>query len=579
MKSPKGKNFDAVDTTLGDVLFKDVKYRIPRFQRPYAWGDDEVASFWEDVTSDDSGYFIGSFIFNYENFETERFVEIIDGQQRFLTVTMLMAVLRDLAKEIGESSLADRIHRKAIATEDIKGDYEYNITCGESAKDFFQEYIQSAKKSILSLKPRDLSPEQKKIRACYEQLHKRVQGRLSSQDAKTAKAASIQHLFERVPSIRIIKITIWNEDDAYEVFETVNARGVDLSVADLVKNLIFRQVKATQSGEDLAKRMWREIERNVDASEFQMRKFLRYYWLSKYGFETERNLFKTIKKETNNYNELLTELSNASKLFKTLVLSNEGELPQEYHPERIAKALKGISIMNASQCYVLFLSMFRNLDKIKSDPLHWIQLIENFTFNYFAVANQPGNRVERLYSRTAVNIESLAKKYSGRKLQAEVLSEYQKLLNSFKELRPVREDFRKGFNEISYGGKAARMLASYTLSKFIAADGTGEIAIDYDHVSLEHILPQDPKNWGLSEAQVEDYVDLLGNLTLVQKGFNAKMGNKPPKVKAQILAKSAFKMNKRLAKKLVSKGGWGESDILARQSKMATTAYDELWAY
>ena len=103
--------FDAEDKALSYILNGEEKYKIPRYQRPYSWTTDEVSDLWDDLNENES-VFLGSFVFNYENYEKENFVEVIDGQQRLITLTILIAVLRDIYKELGED-------RKANKTQEI----------------------------------------------------------------------------------------------------------------------------------------------------------------------------------------------------------------------------------------------------------------------------------------------------------------------------------------------------------------------------------------------------------------------------------------------------------------------------
>ena len=90
--------FEAKDTKLKEVLFSSTssRIRIPRYQRPYAWTEEQVSEYWSDIISEDQAYFLGSFIFNKEN-EDDGFIDVIDGQQRILTSTIFIAVLRNIS--------------------------------------------------------------------------------------------------------------------------------------------------------------------------------------------------------------------------------------------------------------------------------------------------------------------------------------------------------------------------------------------------------------------------------------------------------------------------------------------------
>ena len=92
--------FKAEDRKLGDVIFNNDQFRIPRYQRPYAWGEDQVNDYWNDLNGNEKTYFLGGLILNYEHQETENRVDIIDGQQRVLTTTIFFAALRDLCDDI-----------------------------------------------------------------------------------------------------------------------------------------------------------------------------------------------------------------------------------------------------------------------------------------------------------------------------------------------------------------------------------------------------------------------------------------------------------------------------------------------
>ena len=94
-------------------------------------------------------------------------------------------------------------------------------------------------------------------------------------------------------NLMVIEIEISNDSEAYEIFERVNNYGIDLSLSDLLKNHILKNV----SNPDVAHKTWYEIEKNIQSSESEMKKFIRYHWLSKYKFKTEKKIYDNYREK------------------------------------------------------------------------------------------------------------------------------------------------------------------------------------------------------------------------------------------------------------------------------------------
>tara|TARA_B100001173_G_C15788062_1_gene462252 strand:- start:248 stop:730 length:483 start_codon:yes stop_codon:yes gene_type:complete len=144
-----------------------------------------------------------------------------------------------------------------------------------------------------------------------------------------------------------------------------------------------------------------------------------------------------------------------------------------------------------------------------------------------------------------------------------------------------REMFRDRFiEEMDYSKQAKRPLIKYSLQKIDShyTGGMGELSIDDQVVNLEHVLPQRPKEWGLSEESVENYVNRIGNLTLLAKKLNSQMGNSPLEKKYPKLQKSELEITKRLVQFIDESGmKWNESLIMERSGELATVCYDGVW--
>ena len=182
---------------------------------------------------------------------------------------------------------------------------------------------------------------------------------------ESKKIEKLQLLRKKVKKLEIIHTTVGNEDTAYEVFETQNARGVDLSTADLLKNHIFRNIKM-QDERDIAKEIWMNIKKNVEATNTDVKKFIRYYWISKYQFLTDSKLFKAIKAKIpkNDMDPFLSRLEESSKRFNTIMQGSLQDFDnaitnKDYNISKIHESVQNLRFMGVSQSNVLLLSLLK----------------------------------------------------------------------------------------------------------------------------------------------------------------------------------------------------------------------------
>ncbi len=570
--------FQAQDATINDVLFSNMKFRIPRYQRPYAWEEDQVSEFWNDLVGDNQPFFIGSLILNYETLKDTGYIEIIDGQQRLLTITILAAVLRDLAQDI-DPATAERYQRQDIAIEDREGHQDFRILPGDSTRQFFKQYIQCQGNDISQAHAR--TKEELRIQRNYQFLYKKVKEGIERFHSNDRKIRYLNDIRKRVSDLIVIRIQIENEEDAYEIFETTNARGVDLSVSDLIKNLIFKKIPA-KNDRDFAKDVWQEITSNIEATGTELKKFIRYFWISRYAFVTEKKLFRAVKERITDWNILLQDLWDDSTWYNKLLEGDQKDFENIKHGARIFRSIFAIRLMGVSQCYVLFLALLRNINNLGTDPTRIFEIVEKFTFQYSVVSKLPGNKVERLYAKAALEIESAVQIGNEKRRRAEIQRILAWLERTLKDELPPWELFFESFMELTYkNSEKSRQLIKYILAgvdRYYRQ--TDEEIIDFSNVNIEHILPRNPKYWGLTKDETKSYVNKLGNLTLLSIQINSRLQNKSLSEKVKFLKQSTLPITKDLVKTIERNGlKWGESQILERQKEMAHLAYEKIWAF
>jgi len=386
-------------------------------------------------------------------------------------------------------------------------------------------------------------------------------------------------LRESIGNLQVIRIRVNSEEDAYQIFESTNARNLELSVADLLKNLIFQKIKE-KGGKDVAKTMWMDIVNNIEETGTDVKRFLRYFWISKYNFVTEKQLFKAIKREITKWDDFLEDLYNASVDYNRILVGGEDDWSDMKRGDRIYKSLSALKLMRVTQCNVFLLSILRNLKKLGTDPTRAIELIERFSFNYSSICGLPANRVERVYSKYAIEIESAVRSLHPKKIPGKVQNILAQFGKELADLNPSFENFSESFEEVSYrNSEQSRQQVKYILSEINNLDEGGEHKIDFANVNIEHLLPQNPdKGWGLKKKEIKGYVNKIGNLTLIHKKLNSAVGNQPIKGKIKALRQSKIAMTINLVKKLKELNyKWGENQIMKRQKELAKVAYHKVW--
>ncbi|MDE0039077.1 MAG: DUF262 domain-containing HNH endonuclease family protein [Gammaproteobacteria bacterium] len=570
--------FKAEDRLMKDVLFaNDVRFRIPRYQRPYAWGDDDVEEFWNDLLQEET-LFIGSMIFNYEHERSENYIDVIDGQQRLLSITILEAVLRDVTS-LYDPELSRLIHEFEIALKDRHGNQDYRILCGDTTQPFFGDYVQKGNANIRSAKT--ATAEERRIKGNYSFFFQRVNAELDRLPSNEQKLECLKAIRRKLETLIVIHVRIDSEEEAYEIFETTNARGVDLSVADLLKNLIFKKIRVSE-GIDEAKDKWEEMRADIQETGTELKRFIRYYWISKHKPCPEKRLFREIKRATTDWQGLLDDLRHDADIFNDLYECNEADwMARGIHPDTY-RSLLAIKRMNYTISYIFLVRLFSNLPRLGLNPRSVVRTIERFTFLYSAVSRQPINKCEKVYSEQAKQLHEAVQVQDPGQRRVAVEKVLTSLRNALIALVPPREVFKEAFMTISYkkNSQQARDFVRYILDAVNAGmASTNELVIDPYNVNTEHVLPQSPaKKWGLSKRDVAPFVNLLGNLTLVDKRINSLAGNDDLAAKLDVLEKSELPVTKVLVDEIRGSSlSWGQAEIENRQARLADIAYDTAW--
>jgi uncharacterized protein with ParB-like and HNH nuclease domain len=560
-----------VDLTV-KTLLESFFYCVPRFQRPYSWDRENVAEFWSDaIRSEDAEYFIGSFVSYRENQSSDT-MQVVDGQQRLTTITLLLAALRNAFEREGHPQLAQGV-QQLIERPDINHDQKF-VLQSESPYPYLQEHIQKFGPPDLKA---DLGTEEEAIKSAYQYLTDQVDAMVADveQDERipadrkvTYKKRILIELRDKLLQLQLILIQLGSEVDAYIIFETLNTRGKDLRVSDLVKNHLTRLIKPKNKGVDVARQKWSDILGRFDESEadIDINRFIHHSWLSRQPYVPEKKLFKEIKGSVRKTNALayLQGLEGDSELYRSIVDPSLGKWGKDERPLR--KSLDAINLFRIVQPVPTLLAILRayederlSLKQVKAI----LRSMENFHFQFSAVtAQRTGGGTFQMFALSARELE----KADSKNKADQVLKEFTAKL---KGRLPTALEFEAGFTQIAQTEEAAkqRPLVRYLLARideYLRDDAT----IDYSQMTIEHVASQNP-----ADGQPLQHVGAVGNLLFLAPKLNDKLKNKPFDKKIAILKKAHFPLDESLREAT----NWGNTEIITRTRALAKLSQDKVF--
>ena len=559
-----------LDKQVGQLL-SEAYYKIPRFQRPYSWDHVNVEEFWNDAVVDsESDYFIGNFVV----YDDKGILGVVDGQQRLTTITLLLCALRDVFHEQGEKKLAQGLHN-LIERPNISAE-KYYVLQSETSYPYFQEHIQkfSGKPAIVA----DIGPEEELLKRAFDYLRDKLDGvveatqslpNISAQKKRERVRQELSKIRDKVLALKLIFTALDNDDDAYIIFETLNTRGKDLTLSDLVKSHLSRLMKPPNKGVDITRDKWAKINETFEESQVDLSisTFIHHYWLSRYEYTTEKKLYKALRKQIKKENagSFLDDLVLESDLYRAIHEPSYRKWKKE--ELEIRDSLVAMNLFRIKQQLPMVLSVMRHLEdrtiKIKR-VRDVLQAIENFHFVFTAVASQRSSGgISFMYASNARNLYSA----KGPK-KVTLLKQFK---NKLADKRPPLAEFSARFLELKFSTVFTKQkpLIKYILYKIYEKNSPG-LAIDPDKMTIEHLVPESPpKGPVLAEEQIAS----IGNLILITQQINNKLANKNFNDKKAIL-KSC---NVWVDDVILNAQSWGATEIQQRAMILSNEAFNNVW--
>jgi len=310
-------------------------YRVPPYQRDYSWSEEQWEDLWNDVLElrgrPDDRHYMGALV--VERTSDREFL-IIDGQQRMATLSILaLAVIGKLRTMADRGVEPDRNQERAkelrnrfIGEKDPASLVESSrLYLNATDNAFYQDYLVQLRQP---LNPRGLPKSNRLLWDCFRYLGDQLDKVFALKYDGEALARVLSETVAR--QLLFILITVDDELNAYTVFETLNARGLELTTTDLLKNYLFSRVKVSFDLDALQRR-WRSLIATVATERFP--EFLRYHLLCEHPKIRSQRLFKLVRdrvKTLQDFFALLDALEVRAELFASFEEPNHGywaELP------------------------------------------------------------------------------------------------------------------------------------------------------------------------------------------------------------------------------------------------------------
>ena len=287
-----GEIFIPLSKTVKELFDGNNYYQVPSYQRPYRWKTENVEELWEDLTNaienDDEEYFLGSIILTKN--KSNKYLDVIDGQQRLTTLTILFCVLRDIYyNQIEDKKTKNTIlgRIKSLETDNERLRFK---TQSQKQNSFEQEIL----KEINFNKKRNKSEIQSDSFLNTAYLFKDKIETLLDEDPKKIEEFT-DYVLDKV---RIITIECTTQSLAIKLFQVLNIRGMDLTPADLIKSYLMSKLK--EDDWDSFEHTWTEIETLSNELGENLTELFTYYEYYLLASNPKRALYVELEKQFKN---------------------------------------------------------------------------------------------------------------------------------------------------------------------------------------------------------------------------------------------------------------------------------------
>ena len=542
------ENMEANKSIISFLIDGNKQFQLPLFQRNYTWTKREWEVLWDDLNyiadkGQDKSHFLGAIVTLPMNSPPDAVAKyiVIDGQQRLTTLYLVLCAIRDIANELGDHIKASEINDSYLVNKYKEGDEHYKLLSSQKDRETLKNLIDRGKVDEDSL-----------LVHAYKYFYERIR---KSNDYKSYRNIITHYLY-------VVSITLDQDDNPYLVFESLNAKGKPLTQADLIKNHLFMRIQQKEQ-EFQYKECWFPMEQALGE---KLTEFIRHFLMKEGDIVKNSEVYDRFKDSLgkDDARDYLTKLTEFANNYQKL-------LDPEFETHAgLQKQLKRINRIEVTTAYPLLLKFYDYLDSgimTREQFVRSLEILENYLIRRY-IMGIATNQLNKIFPA----LISAVKERSGEEI-AKATAEFLTTKGYPKDSDIVRDITEKKL----YGGGDRQLKTKFILESLEESFNHKE-RINLDNLTIEHIMPKTLNDWWmeyLGDEGIEwheDYVDVLGNLTLT--GYNSELSNMSFDKKKEFYAQSHLEINRYFD----SINSWRPEDVRERSLKLASLIIDR-WKY
>ncbi len=535
--------------TIGELLNPQNRvtfYTVPPYQREYEWGKSEWDDLFDDLTENESGYFIGSILLIDRSDDSLDIadIELVDGQQRLTTISLLLIAIFDALTDFIKSNedlseLKDKLVQKPKLKDKLAQKHQEDrsrivLQSQNKNNDDYKAVLKQVKLFSNQFEtPKNAG--NRRIFKAYRHLRKRIDYFSDSTD-ESQKLEKISDLLDKVYQVHVISIQAESGADAYLLFESLNNRGMALSAVDLIKNKLLAKLNPKDQNEiDSYYGQWTKLIDYLGEDTSIQERFLAQYYNAfreeiypkdRKPIAIRSNLISIYEDMINHDAErFLNEIVQSVEVYSQILLRREIEF------DSLREPLKALDRIKGTPSYVLVLYLLMKHSDHKLDEGHLgnvISLLVTFFVRRNLTDIPPTRDLRNMFVRM---IDELKGKKSNE------VTDY--ISSTLQDRWAPDDEFRKKLQGPIYSDNTD--VTRFILCSLEEQNKTKENAVDLWKkennkwiFTIEHILPQGGNllNWvnmiadgdeGKAKEIQEEYAHLIGNLTIT--AYNSELSN------------------------------------------------------